>query len=387
MTANLHREDMAVQTGARDGHMRREAGIDRPVLITGGAGFIGTNLADRLLRDGHEVLLFDNLSRAGVRGNLEWLLRAHSQRLKIIVADIRDVHAIRAAVARSCAVFHFAAQVAVTTSLAKPIHDFQINAGGTLNILEALRTIDDPPPLLFTSTNKVYGTLDDLALVERESRYCPADGHFEARGVDEQRRLDFRSAYGCSKGAADQYVVDYSRTFGLHTMVLRMSCIYGPHQCGTEDQGWVSHVIATLLRGEPLTIYGDGKQVRDLLFIDDLIEAFLLAMNNADRLPGEIFNIGGGVSNTISLIELIDMMTSLTGKRLELRFTGWRPGDQKYYVSDTAKFSTATGWTPRVDARSGVERLYRWLKEQPRVEAAAGVRFIPTDYDAGRVDR
>jgi CDP-paratose 2-epimerase len=365
MTANLNRTAAEQRLRPGNGSLRSTQGPQGEILITGGAGFIGSNLADRLLRDGHHVLVFDNLSRAGVRKNLEWLLHNHPRRLQVIVADVRDADAIQRAVRRSSAVFHFAAQVAVTTSLSEPRDDFEVNAGGTLNVLEALRSLDRPPPLLFTSTNKVYGALDDLALVECESRYSPAAGTPAAGGINELQRLDFHSAYGCSKGCADQYVIDYSRTFGLRTVVLRMSCIYGPHQCGTEDQGWVSHVIASIVGRRPFTIYGDGKQVRDLLFIDDLIEGFLLSMANADRLAGQAFNVGGGPANTVSLIELLNLVTSLSGRSPELRFAGWRPGDQKYYVSNTAKFSAATGWRPRIDVREGVERVYRWLKQAP----------------------
>jgi CDP-paratose 2-epimerase len=367
MTANLNRAGFTQRMRPRNGN-----GGTRPhgeILITGGAGFIGSNLADRLLRDGHNVLLFDNLSRGGVRRNLEWLLENHPRRLQVIVADIRDGDAIRRAVHRSSAVFHFAAQVAVTTSLSEPLEDFQINAGGTLNVLEALRGMDNPPPLVFTSTNKVYGGLDDLMLIESATRYLPSRDGLDSGGIHERQPLEFRSAYGCSKGAADQYVIDYSRTFGLRTVVLRMSCIYGPHQCGTEDQGWVSHVIASFVEGRPFTIYGNGKQVRDLLFIDDLVEGLLLSLENADRLAGQSFNIGGGPANTASLIELLDLVSTVSGRRPELRFAPWRPGDQKYYVSDTAKFSAATGWSARVDVRSGVERVYRWLKQRPHYGA------------------
>jgi CDP-paratose 2-epimerase len=363
MKANLDRSGFTPRSRPRNGNggARQEDGI----LITGGAGFIGSNLADRLLGEGRSVLLFDNLSRAGVRRNLEWLLEKHPRRLQVIVADVRDAGAVRTAVRRSSAVFHFAAQVAVTTSLSDPLEDFQVNAGGTLNVLEALRGVDSPPPLVFTSTNKVYGGLDDLTLIESATRYRPSGNGFDSGGIDERRPLDFRSAYGCSKGAADQYVVDYSRTFGLRTVVLRMSCIYGPHQCGTEDQGWVSHVIGSFVEGRPFTVYGNGKQVRDLLYVDDLLEGLLLSLENADRLAGHSFNVGGGPGNTVSLIELLELMASLSGNHPELRFAPWRPGDQKYYVSDTAKFSAATGWRARVDVRSGVERVYRWLKHGP----------------------
>jgi CDP-paratose 2-epimerase len=352
------------KTGRRLGTLPSRNGEQGTILITGGAGFIGTNLAHRLLRDGHKVLLLDNFSRRGVRRNVDWLLRLYPDKVRIEVTDVRDADAVLKAVKNSVAVFHFAAQVAVTSSLSEPMNDFQINAGGTLNVLEALRAVQDSPPLVFTSTNKVYGSLENVPLVERQSRYSPADNMLEARGVNEQQALDFRSAYGCSKGSADQYVVDYSRSFGLRTVVMRMSCIYGPHQCGTEDQGWVSHVVASVLNGQSLTIYGDGKQVRDLLFIEDLIDGFLLAVRNIDRLSGQTFNIGGGPANTSSLLELVNLVADLAGGPPGIRYSSWRAGDQKYYVSDTSKFCAATGWKPRVDVRSGVERLYRWFEEQ-----------------------
>ena len=344
---------------------------DRPILITGGAGFVGINLAARLLQLGRKVVILDNLSRAGVRRNLDWLLSDNSSAVKIIVGDVRDVGALALAVRECAGVFHLAAQVAVTSSLVAPMTDFEINVGGTLKLLEAVRAIPVPPPLVFTSTNKVYGALDNIALIEQACRYQPRDD-VKALGVNEQQSLDFRSAYGCSKGAADQYVIDYSRSFGLHTIVFRMSCIYGPHQYGTEDQGWVAHVLASVLGGKPITIYGDGKQVRDLLFIDDLVEGLLLAMAHAARLSGEIFNIGGGALNSVSLLELIDLAAELTGLRPEIHFGEWRLCDQKYYVTDTTKFQSATAWQPRFSVRQGVDRLHAWLKQrdaQARVDA------------------
>src|SRR5579885_3112017 len=250
-------------------------------LITGGAGFIGTNLADRLLSQGAPVLVLDDTSRAGVARNLSWLRMRHHGRLQVEIADIRDPAAVRRAVDRADRIFHFAAQVAVTTSLVDPLRDFEINVRGTLNVLEAARAKQRPTPLLFTSTNKVYGALPDVDLVRQGRRYVPADPQL-AGGIDERRPLDFHSPYGCSKGAADQYVLDYARCFGLPAVVFRMSCIYGPHQFGNEDQGWVAHFLIRALRGEPITIYGNGMQVRDILFVDDLVDAFLLAQANMD---------------------------------------------------------------------------------------------------------
>ena len=333
----------------------------RPVLITGGAGFIGTNLAHRLLSAGQPVLLFDNLARQGVEQNLRWLRETHGNLVEIEVADIRDSEAVQSAVSRARQVFHFAAQVAVTTSLTDPREDFEVNARGTLNLLEALRAQASPPPLVFTSTNKVYGALEDVGLRRRNRRYEPTSPTLLQQGVGESRSLDFHSPYGCSKGCADQYVLDYARTFGIPAAVFRMSCIYGPHQFGTEDQGWVAHFLIRALEGRPITLYGDGRQVRDVLCVDDLVDAFLLIQQHMATEAGQAFNIGGGPDNSISLLELLDLMTEVLGRRPQVEFDDWRPGDQRYFVSDTTKFRTATGWKPRVSVAEGVELLARWL--------------------------
>jgi CDP-paratose 2-epimerase len=335
----------------------------RPVLITGGAGFIGTNLAHRLLSAGCPVLLFDNLSRPGVEKNLEWLVQNHGALLQVEVADILDMDALKSAVGRASQVFHFASQVAVTTSLLEPIHDFEVNARGTINLLEALRLLEQPPPLVFTSTNKVYGTLDDVKLVKDGSRYQPEDSGLKLNGMSESRPLQFHSPYGCSKGAADQYVLDYARVFNLPAVVFRMSCIYGPHQFGTEDQGWVAHFLIRAIERKRITLYGDGMQVRDLLFVDDLIDAFLLAQESMSDVSGQAFNIGGGPSNAISLLELIKLITELQGESVRVQFGEWRDADQRYYISDTRKFRAALNWLPGVAVKEGVEKLYRWLLE------------------------
>jgi CDP-paratose 2-epimerase len=342
---------------------RKSNGAPRPILITGGAGFIGTNLAGRLLSAGRPVLIYDDLSRPGVEGNLNWLTEQYGDLVRVEIADIRDRQTLRRAVQDVDGVFHFAAQVAVTTSLTDPRRDFEINVGGTLNLLEAMRSLETPPPLLFTSTNKVYGSLSDLPLEKNGTRYQPLDTSLRT-GVSEDRRLDFHSPYGCSKGAADQYVLDYARTFGLPAVVFRMSCIYGLHQMGTEDQGWVAHFLIRAIHKKPLVLYGDGLQVRDILFVEDLVDAFLLAHANMHTLSGEAFNIGGGLGNTLSLRELIDMIEAIDGRKVDWRVQPWRCADQRYYVSDTRKFKSATGWSPKVNARQGVERLYRWLLEQ-----------------------
>lgn len=347
---------------------------DRPVLITGGAGFIGTNLASELLSSGKSVVIFDNLSRPGVEQNLQWLLNTYGDRVQVKIGDIRNYFAVNEAVKDADSIFHFAAQVAVTTSLEKPLNDFEVNVRGTLNLLEAVRALNEPIPLLFTSTNKVYGELDDVQLTKNEKRYKPSDGRIKSNGIDETRNLDFHSPYGCSKGAADQYIKDYARIYGLPTVVFRMSCIYGPHQFGTEDQGWVAHFLIKAIQGETITLYGDGYQVRDILFVKDLIDAMLKAHENIDKISGEIFNIGGGPSNTVSLLELLNYMGELIGDKPEMRFSTWRTGDQKYYVSDIKKFRSLTGWEPKVNVHEGIEKLYKWLLKNRRLNTEVELR-------------
>jgi CDP-paratose 2-epimerase len=344
----------------------------RLTLITGGAGFIGSNLASRLLAAGRRVRVLDNLSRPGVSQNLRWLREQHGKLLEFVQADVRDADAVQQAMDGVGQVFHFAAQVAVTTSLELPREDFSVNAQGTLNVLEAARARPAPPPVVLTSTNKVYGGLHDIALEVRDERYGPADAALRATGIGEARPLDFHSPYGCSKGAADQYVLDYARSFGLTTLVFRMSCIYGPRQFGTEDQGWVAHFILRALRGEPITVYGDGMQVRDILFVDDLVDAFVLAEQHAARLSGRAFNMGGGPANAISLLDLLGGIEELHGSKPRLAWGDWRTGDQRYYVSDTRAFQRETGWRARVAAREGIERLYNWLiaRQVPPTAAA-----------------
>jgi CDP-paratose 2-epimerase len=342
---------------------RDEADRRRPVLITGGAGFIGANLADRLLREGRPVIIYDSLARPGSERNLRWLRDRHGGRARIEIADIRTTARLRAAVAEAGTVFHLAAQVAVTTSLDDPAEDFAINAAATLDLLELLRrrnVAGGSGGLIFTSTNKVYGAIDDIALVAHGSRYVPA-GPLAVGGIAETRPLRFHSPYGCSKGAADQYVLDYAGSYGLATAVLRMSCIYGPHQNGTEDQGWVAHFLIRALRGRVITIYGDGRQVRDLLFVDDLVAALLLAERHLSAIAGQAFNIGGGPDNTLSLLELVARIGALHGAAPALEFDAWRTGDQRWYVSNTGKFGRVTGWRPRIGVAEGLRRLYDWL--------------------------
>jgi len=342
----------------------------RPGLITGGAGFIGSNLAHALLQRGERVMILDNLSRPGVERNWRWLKAQHGSDVDLVQADIRKASAVADVVRQAGAIYHFAAQVAVTTSLEDPEFDFSVNVQGTMNVLKAWRELATPPPLVYTSTNKVYGSLGSVTLRENAGRYEPVDDEIRARGVSEYQPLEFYSPYGCSKGAADQYVLDHARTFGLPALVFRMSCIYGPRQFGTEDQGWVAHFLIRARERGALTLYGDGRQVRDILFVEDLVRALCLARENLPRLAGQAFNIGGGPSNTISLLELLNIIEELD-QRPRVEFADWRPGDQRYYVSDVSRFTRATGWRPSVSAREGISRLQEWLKQSTRSAAVA----------------
>lgn len=367
-------------------HRERADGL---TLITGGAGFIGTNLADRLLAQGHRVVIFDNLSRNGVERNLRWLRARYPKTLRIEIGDVRDAAELADATRGVTSVFHFAAQVAVTTSLSDPMQDFEVNGRGTLNLLEALRRRDQPVSLLFTSTNKVYGQLADVGLDQQSQRYIRPEG--EPPGFSEDRPLSFHSPYGCSKGSADQYVLDYAHTFGLCATVFRMSCIYGPHQCGNEDQGWVAHFLLQALRGEAITLYGDGRQVRDILFVDDLIDAMLLTRKFSAAVAGQAFNIGGGAEHTISLLELAELIAELRGERPVIQYAPWRAADQRYYVSDTKRFFNTTGWHPRTSVREGVDRLHAWLvknvvRDDARTPAAVDAEERETSWAEQAID-
>ena len=333
----------------------------RPILVTGGCGFIGSNIADRLATRGDSVVLLDNLCRDGVRENAQWLKSRHRDRVEIIVADIREPIPLIEAVRGCKGVLHLAAQVAVTDSVADPRADFDINASGTLNVLEAIRLHNPTAPMIFASTNKVYGRLIDESEIQlRGERYVPAAEELR-RGVAETTPLDFYSPYGCSKGTADQYVRDYARVFGLNTVVMRMSCIYGPRQFGTEDQGWIAHFLLSALRGNPLVIYGDGYQVRDALHVHDAVDAWLAAFDRSDEVRGRIFNLGGGNDRSISLRELLGLIASMTGIEPQYEFSTWRPGDQPWYVTDTRALSSTLGWRPRMSLVEGLHSLHEWL--------------------------
>lgn len=332
----------------------------KPVLVTGGAGFIGINMVKRLLEEGLRVIVLDNLSRAGAETNLAYLREHYDGQAEVVVDDVRNRPVVDELVSRVDMVFHFAAQVAVTTSLEQPMEDFKTNCAGTLNLLEAVRRQETPPGFLYTSTNKVYGSLEEIAMAEEPDRYRPAE-ESAVRGIDETRALNFHTPYGCSKGAADQYVLDYARTYKIPAVVFRMSCIYGPHQLGTEDQGWVAHFMRQILQSRDLTIYGNGKQVRDLLYIDDLVKAMMIVYRNPRSLAGEVFNIGGGPDNAVSVLEVIEAVSQIANVTPDVRYGPWRQGDQLYYVSNTARFRRETGWTTRVRWEEGMRRLYDWM--------------------------
>jgi CDP-paratose 2-epimerase len=343
------------------------------VLVTGGCGFIGCNIANALAERGDSVLVLDSLSRSGTEENAEWLKSRHGERIALEIGDIRDRNLLDQLVGRCTAVLHLAAQVAVTTSLANPFEDFEINAGGTLNVLEAVHRRNPRAPVIMASTNKVYGRLlDDWGIKLCRERYVPTDLRF-AGGVSESAPLDFYSPYGCSKGTADQYVHDYARVFGLRTVVLRMSCIYGPRQFGTEDQGWIAHFLLQALNGRRITIYGDGYQVRDALYVDDAVAAWVAALDNIDAVNGRVFNLGGGPRNAVSLREMMDLIGDLRGHKPDIDFDAWRPGDQPWYVSDIHALSEALGWEPRTPLKEGIHHLDRWLTDRFASGAAAPV--------------
>lgn len=328
-------------------------------FITGGAGFIGSNLAHALIKQEHEVVIFDNLSRKGTEQNLNWLRK--QGKLTFARGDLRDRDQVKAALKKAGKVdtiFHLAAQVAVTTSVENPREDFEINALGTFNLLEAVRELKTDPILIFASTNKVYGGMEDIATIEKGGKYQYKD---VPGGIAEDRLLDFHSPYGCSKGAADQYVRDYSRIYGLRSVVFRQSCIYGYRQFGVEDQGWVAWFCIAAALDKPITIYGDGKQVRDVLFVEDLVEAYVLAERRIHKTAGRVYNIGGGPDNQMSLLELIDHLETHLDKKIPFKKADWRPGDQPVFVCDVTKARREFGWKPKTTAEDGVEKLIDWV--------------------------
>jgi len=331
------------------------------ILITGGIGFIGTHLSDYFLSRGERVIVIDNFSRRGADLNAEWLRGRHGALLEIVRADLRtDVDVLKKYIEKAEAVFHLAAQVAVTNSLEDPREDFEINILGTVNLLETIRASDNRPFLLYASTNKVYGSLEDLPVKEED--LCYAFKNLPG-GVPEERPLDFHTPYACSKGAADQYVRDYARVYGLDTVVFRQSCIYGTRQFGVEDQGWVAHFVISIILGRPLNIFGNGKQVRDVLYVDDLARLMDAAYRKRETASGRVYNVGGGPKNTLSLMQLIKMMEGLTGREVKYACKEMRTGDQLMFIADISKACQELGWRPTVSPRAGVEKLCRWIEE------------------------
>jgi CDP-paratose 2-epimerase len=352
----------------------KKEGAMGKILVFGGAGFVGSNLVHSLLKDGSSVTVFDSLARRGSEKNIAWLQELHPE-LEFIKGDIRDASAVKSAARHADVIYHLAAQVAVTTSVDDPRHDFDVNALGTFNVLEAARLSGRRPAVVFTSTNKVYGGLEDLEIKQSDTRYEFGNLPF---GVSESRELDFHSPYGCSKGAADQYVRDYSRIYDLPTVVFRMSCIYGPRQFGNEDQGWVAHFIISTQTGNPLFIYGDGKQVRDVLFVEDLVRAFKLAVQKIDVTKGQIFNIGGGPENSLSVwSEFGKALGRLNDGEIPVQFGDWRPGDQPCYISDIRKADRVMGWRPQVSKEEGIQRLWDWVASNLGLFALPPVNVAP----------
>lgn len=340
-------------------------------LITGGCGFIGANFADKLLARGDSVVLLDNLSRRGTVINLDYL-KGKYKKAKFVHADIRvDFEKMRGLVEEVDVVHHLAGQVAVTTSVLNPRQDFDENALGAFNILEAVRLSSKKPTFIYASTNKVYGGMEDIKIVKKGKKYLYKD---LPNGISESRTLDFHSPYGCSKGAADQYVRDYARIYGLNTVVMRQSCIYGPRQLGIEDQGWVAWFTIARMFNKQITIFGDGMQVRDVLYIDDLFEAWDAVRKKISKSSGQVYNVGGGPKFTISLLELLVMLEDILGTKAKFKFDDWRPGDQPVYISDVSKIHSELGWRPKTTAKKGVKELVTWVdKNRGLVSLALGL--------------
>lgn len=334
--------------------------MTRKYFITGGAGFVGSNYVDHVISNGNKVTIYDNLSRAGAKLNLEWLKEKHgADSFELVVGDVRDADKLVESIGDVDVVAHLAAQVAGTTSIVEPREDFEINALGTFNVLEAVRQSGADPVVIYASTNKVYGGMEDVEIIEDDLRYKFKD---YPNGVAEDYPLDFHSPYGCSKGTGDQYTRDYHRIYGLRTVVMRQSTIYGPRQFGIEDQGWVAWFVIAAVTGRPITIFGDGKQVRDLLFVKDLVSVYEAAVEHIDIAAGEVYNIGGGVENTISIwLEFGEILSELKGEKIEVGSGDWRAGDQRVIIFDTSKAKTELGWQPKFGTKKGIQTLYEWV--------------------------
>jgi len=332
-------------------------------LVTGGGGFIGANLCARLLRAGHRVRILDDLSRVGAERNVAWLAQMFGAgSFDFQRASVADRAALSKAVAGVDRIYHLAGQVAVTCSVEDPAADFEANAVGTFYLLEAARLHAPEAIFLYASTNKVYGSLAGMDVVEKETRFELPEFPY---GIAETAPLDFHSPYGCSKGAGDQYVRDYARIYGLRTIVLRQSCVYGPRQFGHSGQGWMAWFVLRSLTRERLVIHGNGKQVRDVLFIDDLMDAYDAAVERIERTAGEVYNVGGGPANSVSLwSELAPMLSQSIGGLPEVSYAEWRPGDQKVFISDIRKIREHLGWSPKTSVRCGLDRLVSWLRDE-----------------------
>jgi CDP-paratose 2-epimerase len=329
------------------------------ILITGGAGFIGCNLAEHLIHAGHDVLIYDDLSRRGAETNLQWLRSMFGDRFDFVREDICDSGGLERAAINKDIIYHLAAQVAVTSSVIDPRKDFEVNALGSLNVLEAARTSKKNPIVFYASTNKVYGSLEGVRINESANHY-----EFEdlPLGVPESQPLDFHSPYGCSKGTGDQYTRDYYRIYGLQTVVFRQSCIYGLRQFGVEDQGWLAHFAISAFKNCSICIYGDGKQVRDVLFIDDLIRAIVMSTQHIEVTAGQVYNIGGGPTNTLSVwTETRPILEKLAGHSIPVKWADWRPGDQRIYVSDINKARQDFGWVPQITPDEGIRKMWDWI--------------------------
>jgi len=336
--------------------------MTRHYLVTGGAGFIGSNYVHRLLQRGENVTVYDSLSRGGALRNLEWLKKSFGEdAFKLIVGDVRDAPRIAEAARDADVIVHLAGQVAVTTSVINPRDDFESNAIGTFNTLEAARLSGRDPIFIYSSTNKVYGGMEDVELAEESTRWLYKD---LAHGCPETQPLDFHSPYGCSKGTGDQYVRDYSRIYGLRSIVFRQSCIYGPRQFGMEDQGWLAWMIIAAVTGRKITIYGDGKQVRDVLHVEDLLSAYDAGIEKIDKAKGQVYNVGGGTRNVLSIwSEFGAILERLLGRKIDVAREDWRPGDQRVFYADFRKAKNELGWEPRIDLEEGIEMLFNWVKE------------------------
>jgi CDP-paratose 2-epimerase len=336
--------------------------MSRKYLVTGGAGFIGSNYVHRLLQRGEQVVIYDNLSRVGAKANLRWLEQVFGkQSVRLVKGDVADPRQVAECAREADVIVHLAGQVAVTTSVTHPREDFEANALGTFNALEAARLSGNDPIFIYASTNKVYGGMDEVKILELQTRWQYTDLEY---GCPETQALDFHSPYGCSKGAGDQYVRDYARIYGLRTVVFRQSCIYGPRQFGVEDQGWLAWMIIAAVTGRPITIYGDGKQVRDVLHVDDLLDAYDAAITRIDTAKGQVFNIGGGVKNVLAIwAEFGPLLERLLGRKIPVADADWRPGDQRVFYADVRKARSELGWEPRIDFADGIRRLLEWVQE------------------------